>query len=94
MRYNALVPCLVAGLVGDWTCSTWGVHHTHYLIEAPPPLTPWLIIALLIASMSLGMTSVAFVELTHWLNARFKRFIRGTGPALRRRPGRNRPGFS
>jgi H+/Cl- antiporter ClcA len=75
MRYDALVPCLVASLVGDWTCSGWGVHHTHYLIEAPPPLTPWLIIALLIASMAFGMTSVAFVELTHWLNAQFKRFI-------------------
>ncbi len=30
---EALIPCLLAGIVGDLTCSAWGIHHTHYSIS-------------------------------------------------------------
>lgn len=30
---EALIPCLLAGIVGDLTCSAWGVHHTRYSIS-------------------------------------------------------------
>jgi H+/Cl- antiporter ClcA len=40
LRYDALIPCLVGSVVGDWTCngvcSLWGVHHTHYIIQGMP----------------------------------------------------------
>jgi H+/Cl- antiporter ClcA len=36
IRYDALVPCLVASLVGDWTCTAWGIDHTHYIIPVVP----------------------------------------------------------
>ena len=29
---DALIPCLLAGIVGDLACSAWGIHHTHYSI--------------------------------------------------------------
>ena len=43
IRYDALIPCLVASVVGDWTCAAWGVHHTHYAGCAVPTVTPWLV---------------------------------------------------
>src|SRR5690606_19797309 len=33
MSYEALVPCLIASILGDWTCAAWGVHHTDYRIS-------------------------------------------------------------
>ena len=32
IRYDALIPVLVASVVGDVTCTAWGVGHVHYAI--------------------------------------------------------------
>jgi H+/Cl- antiporter ClcA len=32
MEYAALIPCLAARIVADWTCQRWGIHHTVYRI--------------------------------------------------------------
>lgn len=32
IRYNALIPCLIAALLADITCSSYGIRHTHYSI--------------------------------------------------------------
>jgi H+/Cl- antiporter ClcA/PII-like signaling protein len=75
MRYDALIPCLVASLVGDWTCSAWGVHHSHYALHSLPPLTPWLVVCVLVASLAFALASLLFAELTHGLNWLFKRMV-------------------
>jgi hypothetical protein len=43
VEYRALVPCLVAALVGDWTCLAWGIHHGIYRINAVVPVDALLI---------------------------------------------------
>ena len=30
ISHESLVPCLLASVVGDWSCAAWGVHHTDY----------------------------------------------------------------
>ncbi|MBL8197145.1 MAG: chloride channel protein, partial [Blastocatellia bacterium] len=30
IRYEGIIPCLIASIVGDVICSLWGVSHTHY----------------------------------------------------------------
>lgn len=32
IRYDALIPCLIAAVFADIVCSAWGIHHTHYQI--------------------------------------------------------------
>lgn len=32
MSYEAVVPCLIGGVVGDWACGAWGIQHTRYRI--------------------------------------------------------------
>jgi H+/Cl- antiporter ClcA len=32
IRYDALIPCLIAAVFSDIVCSAWGIHHTHYQI--------------------------------------------------------------
>lgn len=69
LEYHALVPALVAAVVGDLTTRGLGVEHTPYPAVPPLALSPavlakWLLFALLIAAVT-----VAFIELTHRLKA-------------------------
>jgi H+/Cl- antiporter ClcA len=75
MRYDALIPCLVASLVGDWTCAAWHVHHTHYVVNSNPPVDALLIGKVVVASLAFALLSVLFAETTHGLQWLFKRFI-------------------
>jgi H+/Cl- antiporter ClcA len=85
LRYDALIPCLVASLVGDWTCQAWGVQHTHYVVHDLPSLTGnrfemalqggSLLGKVLLASLAFALASVLFAELTHFFQGLFKRLI-------------------
>ena len=91
ISYDALVPCLIGAVVGDWTTTAWGVGHTHYpvaafanlsLLAPVPPRLDWLLMGkIALASVAFGLASVLFAELTHGLSLLFKRLIRW--PALR-----------
>jgi len=82
LRYDALLPCLIAGIIGDATVSAWQVHHTHYHIDyvqgnAAYWLSNYLRIDLLllfkviIASVAFGLASYLFAEMIH----RIKQFL-------------------
>ena len=75
VRYDALIPCLVASLVGDWTCTAWGVHHTHYVVAHFPEVTPLLCGKAFAASLAFALAAVFFGELTHWFHWLFKTLI-------------------
>lgn len=73
IRFEGLVPCLVASVVGDWTCTLWGVHHTHYAVHGVPNADGLLLLKILFAAFCFGMVSLLFAEVTagfHWLFAR------------------------
>ena len=67
IEYGALIPALIAGLVGDATTRAWGVGHTRY--PAPPyvPLTAPLALKWLVFAAAVAAVATAFIELTHWL---------------------------
>ncbi|MBC2606783.1 voltage-gated chloride channel family protein [Pelagicoccus albus] len=77
MQYGALIPVMVASLVGDYTCSAWGVHHAtyHISISDPEHLRALLDIPLLgkvaLAAVAFGLASKVFAELTHGLQIGF-----------------------
>ncbi|AMK26221.1 chloride channel voltage gated family protein (plasmid) [Sphingobium sp. TKS] len=81
VEYSALVPCLVAALVGDWTCHAWGIHHTAYAVAALGPTEPSLLfepLLLLKAAMAgcaFGLASLLFAEANHALGGWLKRII-------------------
>lgn len=83
MRYDALVPCLIASLVGDRACVAWGAAHTAYRID-PPALADGALVAhvdgllaakVALASVAFGLASVLFAELGHATSAAFKRLV-------------------
>lgn len=81
IRYDALIPVLVAGLVGDFTCSLWGIHHTPYPIAfgatgpGHPPVNIALLGQVVLAAMVFGLVSQGFAGLTHLIKRTFARLL-------------------
>ncbi len=75
IEYDALVPALVASLVGDLTTRALGIEHTHYP-EAPyVALTPVLLLEWLVFAAAVAATATVFIELTHWLKKRGEQHV-------------------
>ncbi|AZP12511.1 voltage-gated chloride channel family protein [Undibacterium parvum] len=75
MRYDALLPCMVAAIVAEQIGQLLGVQHTHYAIPLVPHLTAWAMTATLIAGAIFGLTGRVFAEATHALSAWMKKRI-------------------
>lgn len=81
IRYEALVPCFVASVVGDAVCRAWGVSHFAYSVVSLPPVSFRLWLCIGIAGVLFGAASLLFAELTHAVSDFAKRRI--IVPALR-----------
>lgn len=83
MQYEALIPCLMAAVTGDWTCHAWGIEHTHYHIAflagageaAGFHLEALLLGKVALAGVIFGLAAKFFAELSHFTSALFKRFL-------------------
>jgi H+/Cl- antiporter ClcA len=75
LRYNALLACAIAAVVGDQVTLLWGIKHTHYALPAIPALTLWGFAAALLAGAIFGLTGMLFARGTHGLSAFMKRHI-------------------
>ena len=84
VQYEALLPCFVAAVAGDWVCHAWGIGHTHYRVNylatnlSPAAffhLEPMLLLKVVLASAGFGLASTAFSEFSHRLGALLKRVV-------------------
>lgn len=75
MRYDALLPCVVAAVVADQVGLWWGVHHTAYVLNAVPAITAWALLAVALAGAVFGLTGQAFARTTHALAAFMKQSV-------------------
>ena len=75
IQYQALVPALVASLVGDRTTRALGIHHTPYPSLRALPLTPLLLGKWLLFALAVAAVTVVFVELVHGLKRHGERLI-------------------
>jgi H+/Cl- antiporter ClcA len=81
MQYDALIPVLVASVVGDATCTAWGIHHTIYHIAFAgsaarfAALTPRWLAAAVAGGIAFGLVGRFFAELTHALHQSFSRIV-------------------
>ena len=86
VEHKSLIPCLIASIAGDLTCSTWGIHHTAYHVASLQDagfaqLDLTLIGKSVVAGVVFGLASSLFAEATHRLGHLSKRVIRW--PVLR-----------
>lgn len=83
IRYDALIPCLMASMFGDLFCEAWGIHHMQYSIKAATlhlegtvaHATPLLAGKIVLASILFGLTGFLFAEMTHSFQSLFNRYI-------------------
>lgn len=79
IQYEALIPCLIAAITGDWICHLWGIHHVQYHIafggSGPFALNPLLFAEVILASVAFGLMGQAFAEILHTLQAMWKRLL-------------------
>jgi H+/Cl- antiporter ClcA len=81
MQYDALIPVLVASVVGDLTCSAWGIHHALYHIDVTEIAGTFhlangiLLGKIVLAAIAFGLASQFFSELTHAVKKQFAHFI-------------------
>ena len=70
IEYDALVPALVASVIGDMTTRALGIAHTHYPAVSAFPLTPRLLLEWVVFGAAVAIVTTAFIELTHFIKKR------------------------
>jgi H+/Cl- antiporter ClcA len=92
VEYAALVPCVLAAIVGDWTCHAWGIHHVGYRIAfagypgadgVPFHIDLLLLCKVAVGGVAFGLAGLLFAEATHSLAA----LLRKLCPISYLRPG-------
>jgi H+/Cl- antiporter ClcA len=88
IQYNALLPCLIAGLVGDVTVSAWGIQHTQYHVDLVNtgqvinghhlPVSFWLLAKIILSGAIFGLVSYAFAKAVHLVKNISLRWIKVT----------------
>jgi H+/Cl- antiporter ClcA len=86
IRYNALLPALIASVIGDLTVSAWGIHHHAYHIDMLPhtayflsdylPVNIQLLGKVIIASAGFGLASLLFATTVHQVKKLAARLIK------------------
>ena len=71
--YGAMLPALVAAVIGDFTTRALGVRHTEYPQVGPLALTPTIFGKWLVFAIVVGLVTLVFVELLH----RLKKLLEG-----------------
>lgn len=75
IRYDALVPALVASLVGNMTTHAFGIGHTVYPSPPAVALTLELLAKWVVFAVAVAATSAAFIELTHLIKRCGERWL-------------------
>jgi H+/Cl- antiporter ClcA len=74
LDYSAIVPCLVAGLVGDWVTRAWGIQHAVLPTLEALPLSLDLLLRWALFAAAVALLAWAFITLTHKLKDASQRY--------------------
>jgi len=84
MKYEAVIPCIIAALTSDVVCSAWGIQHTDdhlaALVSGSLPAEGSffqgpLFLKIILASIIFGLVSRLFSELAHRVHASLRKII-------------------
>lgn len=81
IKYESILPSLLAALIADYTCHCLGVGHTPYSIPFVPEFTLVGMLWAILAGIIFGITAMIFSKSTHFWASLFKKAI--TYPPLR-----------
>ena len=83
VKYDALLPCLIASLIADVVCTNWGIHHTVYTIHFIKnsgigyfEINALLISKVALAGIAFGLVAFLFGEMQHLIQNYSSQFIK------------------
>ena len=85
IKYDALIPCFIASVLADITCSAYGIHHTRYQINFVPTASGalsfihfdlLLLAKAIMAGVAFGLAGFFFAQLSHSIKTNGKRYIK------------------
>ena len=76
VSYEAIVPCFMAALIGDFTTHAWGAQHTVYRVTQTPAMNLRGLAYAAIAGAVFGLVGMAFAKVTHAIGHLFQQHIR------------------
>lgn len=82
IKFNALMPCLIAGFLADIVCTGWGISHTQYHIAFTSGVgffmhfNSMLLLKAAIAGAAFGLCARLFIFLSHKVKAAALKYIR------------------
>lgn len=76
--FRNLLPCLIAGYLGDKVCTLWGITHVHYAVVQPSSFIPdvWLVGKAIVIGGASGLAARLFSLTSHGLKEVANKFIR------------------
>ena len=85
IRYDAMLPALIASVLSDFTVSAWRIHHTAYhidvLAKTPYFLSAYLsfdlllLVKVIVAAVAFGLSSLLFSGMVHEIKEMFQRLF-------------------
>ena len=75
ITYEALAPCMLAAFVADLTTRAWHIHHTIYVVQQVPAISPTRLLCAAVAGALFGVVALFFARMTHAIADLFKRFV-------------------
>jgi H+/Cl- antiporter ClcA len=85
IKYDALIPCLIAGIIAHITCVSCGIQHTQYSIayrSSAVSFLPhisfdlFLLLKVIVAGMLFGFAGFFFSQLSHFIKSKSNQLIR------------------
>jgi len=86
IKYDALIPCLIASILADITCASCGIHHTHHAISFRPhdqqtvlpflSLDVVLLLKVIVSGAVFGLVGFVFAETTHVIKKKSNELFR------------------
>ncbi len=84
IKYDALIPCLIASIIADITCASCGIHHTQYnisFIDNGARYFPHiafdvvLLLKVVAAGVVFGFVGFLFAKLSHLIKSKSNQYI-------------------
>lgn len=81
LQCDAVIPVLIASVLGDAVCTAWGIHHTIYHLAVSPgagshaSFDALLLGKTALAAVAFGLAAHCFADLTHGVQRSFTRWI-------------------
>ncbi|MBT2639892.1 chloride channel protein [Bacillus sp. ISL-39] len=68
LKFEALIPCLVASFVGHYTTTAvWGHKHEEFIITTVPEISIITFLKVLLMSLIFSLLSISYSQLRHWI---------------------------